>query len=201
MPLYELGVLPKPLSDLFKEEYLELSYPDLLSQCESCYDGLTIGASQSAAVEKKTKQQTGSRVWFQLRAGRITASRIRAAAHTDPTQPSPSLIKSICYLESHQFKTCKTTWGCEHEQTAQDAYVAMAEKKHTGLSVSPSGLVIHTGYPHMGASPDAIVNCKCCGRGTVEIKCPFSCTDKTFLEATSGPTFCLELIDGAYSLK
>jgi len=94
-PLYELGVLPKPLSDHFKEEYLELSYPDPLSQCESCYDGLTITASQSEAVEKKTKQQTGSRGRFQLRAGRITASRIRAAAHTDPTQPSPSLIKSI----------------------------------------------------------------------------------------------------------
>ena len=65
VPLYELGVLPKPLSDHFKEEYLELSNPDFLSQCESCYDGLTITASQSEAVEKKTKQQTGSRVWFQ----------------------------------------------------------------------------------------------------------------------------------------
>jgi len=79
-------------------------------------------------------------VWFQQRAGRITASRIRAAAHTDPTQPSPSLIKSIWYPESHQFETHATTLGCEHEQTARNAHVAMAEKIHTGLSVSPNGL-------------------------------------------------------------
>lgn len=50
--------------------------------------------------------------------------------------------------------------------------------------VSESGLVIDVSYPHMGASPDGIVTCACCGRGVIEIKCPYSCRDKTFLEAT-----------------
>ena len=30
---------------------------------------------------------------------------------------------------------------------------------HTALEVSLSGLVIHTSFLHMGASPDAVVNC------------------------------------------
>jgi len=68
VPLYELGVLLKPLSDLFKEEYLEVSY--LLSQCELCYDGLTI-ASQSEAVEKKTKQQLVQECGFSREQGEL----------------------------------------------------------------------------------------------------------------------------------
>ena len=41
----------------------------------------------------------------------------------------------------------------------------------------------------MGASPDGIVQCDCCGKGVVEIKCPFSCRDKMFLEATGDKNF------------
>ena len=26
----------------------------------------------------------------------------------------------------------------------------------------------------LGASPDGIVSCKCCGKGVIEVKCPFS---------------------------
>ena len=36
-------------------------------------------------------------------------------------------------------------------------------------------LVVNCSYPHLGASPDGLVSCDCCfGKGTVEIKCPFS---------------------------
>lgn len=53
----------------------------------------------------------------------------------------------------------------------------------------------------MGASPDGIVNCACCGKGSLEIKCPYSCVDKSFLEATGEQRFFLELHDGMYRLK
>ena len=48
----------------------------------------------------------------------------------------------------------------------------------------------------MGASPDGIVSCECCGSGVVEIKCPYSCKDKSFLEATADSMFFLEHNDG-----
>lgn len=35
----------------------------------------------------------------------------------------------------------------------------------------------------MGASPDGIVNCVCCGKGVLEIKCPYSCVDKLLLNS------------------
>ena len=50
----------------------------------------------------------------------------------------------------------------------------------------------------MGASPDGIIKCDCCG---IEVKCPFSCTDKTFLEATSESGFIPENCFGKFSLK
>ena len=33
-------------------------------------------------------------------------------------------------------------------------------------------------YPHIGASPDLIVECDCCGPSLVEIKCPFTSRDE-----------------------
>ena len=34
--------------------------------------------------------------------------------------------------------------------------------------------IVNPNYPFIGASPDAIVECKCCGISCLEIKCPYS---------------------------
>ena len=67
--------------------------------------------------------------------------------------------------------------------------MAQMVKEHPGFSVCKSGLVIHPLYPHMGASPDGLIKCRCCGPGVLEVKCPFSCKDKSFMEATAGKFF------------
>jgi len=46
--------------------------------------------------------------------------------------------------------------------------------------------------PFIGASPDGIISCLCCGKGVVEVKCPFSCKDKSLDEAVKDKAFCLE---------
>ena len=35
-------------------------------------------------------------------------------------------------------------------------------------------MIINPNYPYIGASPDATVECKCCGIRCLEIKCPYS---------------------------
>ena len=35
--------------------------------------------------------------------------------------------------------------------------------KHRNLSVCDSGLRIHLEWPHMGATPDGVITCNCCG--------------------------------------
>lgn len=33
---------------------------------------------------------------------------------------------------------------------------------------------MHSAYPYLGASPDGLTHCNCCGEGLLEIKCPYS---------------------------
>ena len=49
--------------------------------------------------------------------------------------------------------------------------------KHKNFSCKLSGLWINPLYPHMGASPDGLIKCDCCGNGLLEIQCPFSLKD------------------------
>ena len=192
IPRCEKGVLPLPLIDLFDKEMLEATYMDLLMKCEEVFNSLSVTKEQAQELEEVTRNQSLSKLWFQYRAGRVTASMLKAAVHTDATQPSQSLIKKICYPESCTFTSEATEWGLKHEKTALEAYYSDMKKKHSNFKVEASGLVLHPDYPHLGASPDGVVRCDCCGLGVLEIKCPFSCRNKRFTEAImTDPQFCL----------
>ena len=58
-------------------------------------------------VEEETREQSKSRVWFEQRAGRVTASVFKEAANTTA---APSLIKRICYPRATQFSTEATRY-------------------------------------------------------------------------------------------
>ena len=96
-----------------------------------------------------------------------------------------------------------TEWGSSHEAHALEVYKLDERDKHDCFTISSSGLVVNANWPHFGASPDAIVTCTCCGKGVVEIKCPYRCVDKTFIEAASSNSnsFCLKVVDGQLQLK
>ena len=49
----------------------------------------------------------------------------------------------------------------------------IARKKHTNFQYTASGFHVNPVYPHLGATPDGMINCHCCGEGIVEIKCPY----------------------------
>ena len=149
VPLCEKNMLPRPLTDLFKDEYLELSYPDLLVKCEELFATIEVTSAQAKCIEKKTRGQSLNKVWFQQRAGRVTTSKLKLAARTNLAQPSQSLVKAICYPES-QFRTKAKTWGCEHEDDARVQYISIMEKDHAGFSVSSSGLIVDATYPFSG---------------------------------------------------
>ena len=89
----------------------------------------------------------------------------------------PGLIRPICHPESVKFRSAATTWGCTYEKTALEDYKAAAIHTHDSLVISESGLVVNPDYPEIGASPDAVVYCSCCGQGLVEVKCPYCATD------------------------
>ena len=100
--------LPISISTLYDSKYLDVPYDKLLQECEKVFDKLCVSSEQSSMVEQHTRDQAKSRLWFYHRAGRITASKFKAAVHTDAAMPSQSLIKSICYPEQFKFTSTAT---------------------------------------------------------------------------------------------
>ena len=86
---------------------------------------------------------------------------------------------------------------------ARNAYIAKSSNRHSNMSVSDVGLIIHPHFPHYGASTDGLVKCDCCGHGVLEIKCPFSCRECSFFKGSEdSSSFCLESSeDGQLKLK
>ena len=115
MSLVDTGELPKPLTDLFVEAYLELTYEELLDKCENILSNVSLTYLQCQAIEKYTRQQCLSKIWFQQCAGRITASKLKQVVQTNLEKPSQSLIRAICYPESARFATKATMYGCPRD--------------------------------------------------------------------------------------
>ncbi|KAG1925574.1 hypothetical protein F2P79_025443 [Pimephales promelas] len=193
--------LPHPLTELYSAQNRKLSASDLEKKCDAVFNDMEVTPEQAVRVEEETRQQGKSRLWFDMRAGRVTASRFKSAARTDPTNPSKSLIRQICYPDLCRFSTVATRWGCEHEQKARETYEAYAAQHHQDLSVRDAGLHIDTSRPYLGASPDALVSCSCCGDGILEIKCPHCAKDTGVLSATEKKHFCIENTDGTHALN
>ena len=87
-PIYEKGVIPKPLTDLNDTAAMRMAYPDLLQRCEEVFSSISFSFNQAHLVEENTRMQSNCKLWIQQRAGRITASRFRETLHTDFSQPS-----------------------------------------------------------------------------------------------------------------
>ena len=85
------------------------------------------------------------------------------------------------------------------EEEARQHY--LEEKKrlgHKDVKVEPCGLFVIQNKSFLGASPDAVVSCSCCGKGVLEIKCPYSIANQvppesnlTYLRKTA--------VDGRFS--
>ncbi len=70
------------------------------------------------------------------------------------------------------------------------------KSKHKSFSIQESGLYIHPQFSHLGATPDGIISCQCCGEGVLEIKCPYCSRDDLLTDATSvRKDFCLQLTE------
>ena len=173
----ELEIKSRPLSELKTPECVNMNAHELRTKCAGVQIAIT--AEDADLIERSTRKQAKSKSWFRYRAGRITASNMKAACRTNPDSPSKSLINSICYPESVSFSTKATTWGCEHENVAREKYHSFNTENHHKFRLDPSGLHIHPSYPHLGATPDGLVSCDCCGQGVLEIKCPYSVKDAT----------------------
>ena len=80
VPKLSLSSFPQPMTSLRSPANCKLNYPDLLKACDNvCINDI------AQAVEKETRKQSRTALWFKFRAGRVTASCMKAICHTDVT--------------------------------------------------------------------------------------------------------------------
>ena len=132
-----------------------------------------VSVEQAKEVELATQTQSKSKLWYRFRAGRITASKAKSACNTDLSKTSQSLVKAIGYPDSCKFSPVATRWGLEHEDTARARFQQEMSRYHDNFDIKETGFVINPKFRHLGASPDGVVSCDCCGKFCLEIKCPY----------------------------
>jgi putative phage-type endonuclease len=101
--------------------------------------------------------------WFVARRGKLTASRLAAAAGICPFMSRPKYMDEL-RTEPAFLSNAATRWGTVQEHNAVRDYAAL-----TGNLVTKYGFKLHEHYPWIGGSPDGLVGT----RGMIEVKCPF----------------------------
>lgn len=169
-------------SSFFRSSYLNFNWGALMLKVNEIKLLYTDELVQM--VENVTKNQSKCKEWYHLRAGRITASVFKSVCRTSLLTPSVSLIQRICYPDGNNASSAAMNYGKENESTAARAcYGGFMKNHHHSLIVEECGLRISNKYPHLGASPDGIISCDCCGVGVIEIKCPYSARNDPNLTA------------------
>ena len=95
----------------------------------------------------------------------ITASRFKAASHTDHASPLyVNLIMLICHPELCLFKTTATCWIVCTKNSLRQVYMQAGHQLLTKTSRSKSGFFINTDNL-IGVFPHGLVTCDCWSNG------------------------------------
>ena len=99
------------------------------------------------------------------------------------------------------FKTPALNWGITNEDKAQGAYWELVLEIHSNLEYFDSGLHVNPNFSHLGVTPDGIISCDCCGKGLIQIKCPFKHRDKHPHEIPDGDLYLQQDEGGEFHLR
>ncbi|GAG34018.1 unnamed protein product, partial [marine sediment metagenome] len=123
-----------------------------------------------------TQIEQGSPEWFQMRCGKLTASKLALAVTRTKGGWCASrenvMVEIACERltgrPTESFTSMAMQWGKDTEPLARMAY-----SFETGHEVKEVAFVDHPDIEWSGASPDGVIKK---GNGLVEIKCPNSAT-------------------------
>jgi hypothetical protein len=157
--------VPKTIKDSIKSlQYNKMTPDEILS---SLSEQLSIELVSN--LEQMTVKQSQSSLWSKHREGRVTSSRMHRVFTLRDTTERSAMVDEI--LHHKRFSTSATKYGLDMEAFARKTYQKYHTILHDNFLCLESGLVLNKKYPHLGSSPDGIVQCSCCGKGCLEIKC------------------------------
>ena len=201
--------LPPPLCDLASEVSSKKEGKSEEDVIREFSEKLTFSESSLRELEKASKGQSKSDVWKRQHKGRITASNfhdvnvkvkklMRKTGQSVKCKVSPLLAKLLLPEDISELPSIK--WGCMHEEDAAKAFLMTAGKKHRNGKLHSCGLFVSKSHPFLGASPDNIFSCDCCGETAMEYKCPYSVRGMLISEVWDKVEY-LEMHEGKLKLK
>ena len=140
---------------------------------------LEVTQQMSREIERNTREQQKSALWFSVRRHRLTASLFGAVLAHKPSTPPDSLVLHI--IQPKNFSTPATTYGINMEKQ---------ENGCQDMIVSASGVIVNPKYSFLGASPDVAVYKPQIFNSHMEVKCPYSARNLTPVEACRISGFC-----------
>ena len=190
--------LPDPLTSLFDHTIKKDDNKVVMDNAHKVFLELSKEYSQVQfdMLEERTRRQRDTTLWAEHRVGRITSTTAHRVLHQCQESTRLNILNDIMQYGS-TVKTTAMRWGMEKEVEAVRNYTTEQTKTHTDFKYTPAGIFVRSKYPHLSASPDGLVQCTCCGKGTLEVKCPYKYKDG-LPSSNSDTRFCL---DSNFSLK
>nr|XP_019546064.2 uncharacterized protein LOC109416458 [Aedes albopictus] len=181
-----------PDNILINKNILLQGHFDVENESKSLEELRTVGMEVQLAltthevewVEQSTREQHKSDLWNWVRIGRVTASILKTVVRTSNEVPPPKMttLKVICHPYQVNIETPATSYGRRNEPLARQYLSKMWNKNHQNSRISECGIFLSVDHPYLAASPDAIGSCQCCGKFSVEMKCPFRLSNKSDLD-------------------
>ena len=137
-------------------------------------------------TEDRVAVEQGSPEWFQMRLGKVTASRVADILAKTKTGPSASrqnylielAIQRTTGIIQESYSNSAMEWGTQTEPQARVAYEVT-----TNNFVDKVAFIDHPSIKWFGCSPDGLVS----DRGLLEIKCPNSATHWEYFKSKKPP--------------
>ena len=176
----------------------------IIKKVASFKQSLHVTPDKIREIERNTREQALSPMWYSARRFRLTASVFGRVLHMLPSTPPDSFVKTLLY--PRQISSPAIEWGKKNESTALNEYT-----KHyrllgnTNVIVCRAGFVVCKEHPFLGASPDAYVHDPQSSDqyGLAEIKCPYKYRNISPVDAARASDFCSKVVtsqDGRSSL-
>lgn len=186
--------LPFPLCEFHKPHYKSLSKTALTQLVTETFAKIKVLKEEASFLEIATRNQASCWEWHHYCKGLITASHFHEIiCHSWRSYPQ-SIIETIMQYSTLNAAIPALKWGRENEDNAIKQYMAESIGKHVNLEHRCAGLSIDINNPFLGASPDGVISCDCCGIGLLEVKC-------TYKYRSVSPTCPEALSDKNYFLK
>ena len=176
-----------------------------LINIRSCLNSRRATKFQVEAIEKATRGQAANQLWKIARIGRITASIFHEVGSKMSNMKkqkevyTSSLVQKIMGQSPSLAHIPAINYGNKMEEKAKEIYKqVLVSQGHINLEVRNCGLFLDGNCVYLGASPDLVINCFCCGEGLAEIKCPF--TNRDISPAVCLPSY-MEKLEYGYGQR